>query len=322
MFRRIRQLLGLESGRRSRRRLDLPEVDRAAIASFLSIEHGYPHPDWGTVQHWIESQAHDEAKQAELRRAVAAAWLDEVRDATPDDHRRWRHERVEGLAPMVGTVAVQTSKSVDASLATIERALSKIRGETPIDPIGVVALSTKEEYISFTSHYYPEEGHWGTSGGVYINDGSDSFPFIAVPANVKHSIDQVIAHELTHHALRGCNLPLWIEEGLTQMMEEHCTGRTNFHLNREMLERQRERWGGGEISRFLDGTGFHSAEDDEQELTYHLSQLVVRGLLARDATRFFEFARACRDSSPEDAATLHLDALPEELVERAISVPR
>ena len=103
------------------------------------------------------------------------------------------------------------------------------------------------------------------------------------------------------------------------MMEERVTGVANFKLDREMLERQREKWVDGEVERFVAGESFSSARDDEQELAYHLSQLVVRGWLTREPGKFFAFARACRDASPDEAAHDHLGGSEVEVVEAAIS---
>jgi len=140
------------------------------------------------------------------------------------------------------------------------------------------------------------------------------------PTTLKWAMEQTIAHELTHHALHDAQLPLWVEEGITQMMEERVTGQTNFKLDRQMLRRHREHWLDGSLERFLSGEGFSAPHDDEQELSYHLAQLVVRGLLSRDPKSFFAFARACGTTNPGDAATRHLGATPDEIVERALNV--
>lgn len=317
MLRRLLQRLGV-GGRRSHTGRSLLSIDREEIAGFLSVEHGLPQMDWGAVDLWLSRKEPDEQRRAGLRRAAAAAWLDEVRDSLSEDHRRWRHASVEGLGPMESDRAVRIARGTDGAVALISKALSKMRGPTPIPPFAVVALGSSDAYYSFISHFCPEEGEWGTSGGVYINDGPESFPVIALPTNLKWALEQTIAHELTHHALHGMGLPLWIEEGITQMMEERVTGVTNFKLDREMIQRHQDRWLDGRLELYLSGDAFGSAEEDTQELAYHLSQLVVRGLLAKDASCFFAFARACRSGAAE-AMEHHLGANAEELVERALN---
>ena len=106
------------------------------------------------------------------------------------------------------------------------------------------------------------------------------------------------------------------------MMEERVTNHTYFKVNREMLDRHRDRWLGGDLDHFLSGESFTSPIDDDQELSYHLAQLIVRGLLTRDAKAFFAFARACRESGPTEAAIDNLGAPLSELVEQALRANR
>lgn len=266
---------------------------------------------------WIERGNGGLQGPESVRRAVASAWLDEVRDALTEDHRRWRADRVEGVAPLDGRIAQRIARGTDKAIGMIEKSLEPIRGREPIPAIAVVALASKEDYYSFISHFYPEQGEFATSGGVYLNEGADSFPVIALPAS-NANVEQVIAHELTHHALFRRRLPLWVEEGITQMMEERVTGISNFRLDHEMLRRHRERWLDGGLDPFLSGEAFHSAEDDQQELAYHLSQFVVRGALSKSPEQFFAFLRGCKDELEEKAAARHLRCDPREFVEYAL----
>jgi hypothetical protein len=129
---------------------------------------------------------------------------------------------------------------------------------------------------------------------------------VTLPTTTKWAVEGIIAHELTHHALYNLALPLWAEEGLTQMMEERVAGQGGFALDQEMLARHRKRWLSGGVDRFLSGESFRSPLGDEQELAYNLSQLIVRRMLADHPERFFAFLRACRDVDPEEAAKSHL----------------
>lgn len=320
VLRRLLRILRLSRPTPRRAPLSLPSLPRDEVSHLLRLDHKLPHIDWGAADAWIARTEPDPARHADRRRAIAAAWLDELRDALDDDHRRWRHPQVEGLAPLEGSASQRVARGADRSIEVIERALKPIRDDIPVPPIAVVALSSDEHYYSFISHYYPDEGQWGTSGGVYINDGADSFPILTLPIQLKWAVEQTIAHELTHHALHGLELPLWVEEGLTQMMEERVTGHTNFKLDHEILERHRDRWPEIGLDRFWSGDAFHSPDDDVQELSYHLAQLLVRSLLAQRPRDFFAFARACRDQGIETAAAEHLGARLDVLAEQALSV--
>jgi hypothetical protein len=321
MLSRILKALGFRKSQR-RAPADLVSVDRASIAHAFHTVEGFPHVDWGAAEAWIRGHASTPTDEARFRRAVGAAWLDEVRDTLEEDHKRWRHAGIEGLAPMADDLAVRTARGADRARDIIADALKPMRGMSPIPVVCVIALAKSKDYYSFISRYYPDEGEFGTSGGVYINEGEPSIPMIAMPMNLKHSVEQTLAHELTHHALRGLELPLWVEEGLTQMMEERVTGHTGFTMNQEFLERHQERWGedGVAIGRFWSGDAFHSPHDDEQELAYHLAQLLVRGLLTERPKPFFAFARACAGEGVRAAADEALGEQPEQIAARALRI--
>lgn len=293
MFERIRKLLGAGSAKSAPAPV-LPPIARDDIAHLLRSPHGLPVVDWGFADAWIRSR-HASVDPALARRAVMAACLDEIRDQLEQDHRRWRSAKVEGLAPLEGLAGPALAETAETACRVLERDLRVIRGDAPIPPFALVAVEPYDAYVDFTSAYFPDAGSYATSGGLYLNDGPDSFPIIAANTVARHAVAQIAAHEITHHALRECRLPLFIEEGLTQMMEERVTGIPNFKLDNELVARQRERWGEGRLGEYLAGHGFSSPEDDTQELSYALSQWLVRAELSERPKPFFEFLRRCRD---------------------------
>lgn len=325
MFARLIRIL--RARRASGKSIVLPSLPREQIAPFLFQEEGLPHVDWGMVEVWIERKARGDLTVSQsLRRAVAAAWLDELRDAMPTDSRRWRRASVEGLAPLEGSVGLRAAKAADHSIDVIGKAMREIRGDpatNPIPPIAVVILATAEEYYSFISHFYGEEGEYATSGGIYVRSSADTFPLLAVNGQMTEHLESTIAHELTHHALHpdmtdagiSEGLPLWAEEGLTQLMEERVTGLANFRFDRALLARHRELWEEIGFDGFADGSTFHSPEGERQDLSYNLALALTNNLLTTRPKAFFAFARACRNegANAADAASDHLGGSVEEL---------
>jgi hypothetical protein len=316
----------LRRGNSSFRPESLLSLEPGQTAHLLVQSEGLPHVDWAMASRWIEHQEPALRRTSEaIQRAVAAAWLDALGDAVETDSRRWRSAAVEGLAPAAGNVGPRVAGCADRSIAIIGKALARLRGdprEHPISPVAVVALGTDEEYYSFISHFYSEEGAYATSGGIYIRDDG-AFPLLALNTQSRYNLEATVAHELTHHALKpdprrgqfGAGLPLWAEEGLTQMMEEHVTRVTNFNFGREMLDRHRVLWDTIGLDGFVEGETFHSPEDERQELSYNLAEALVRSLLATRPQEFWAFARACYEEgdSPDHAARTHFDSSEAQL---------
>ncbi|MEX2219424.1 MAG: hypothetical protein WD749_11790, partial [Phycisphaerales bacterium] len=228
------------------------------------------------------------------------------------EYRRWRHEGIEGLAPAED--AARAARTGDRARKVIGTALRALRGDGPIPDVAVIALARSEDYYTFLAPHHPEEGEWATSGGTYVNLGPGALAMIVTHTQAKWGLEETVAHELTHHALEELSLPLWVEEGFTQMMEERVTGLANFKLDREMVERQRALWEERGVEGFLSGDGFFSAEEDVQELSYHLSQWVVRSQLSERAGAFFAFAREAGELGESESAMKHLGMTPGALV--------
>lgn len=313
MLRWLKGLVGARAGLRPSN-VVLPVIERDEIAGFLAESHGLPQVDWGMADLWVSKRANSAIDREMWRRAVASAWLDALRDAIDVAHRRWKGAAVEGIGPVEDDLAPRVARATERAIGVIEPALRAIRGDQPIEALAIVALQETEDYYSFIAHEYPEEGQFATSGGVYMRQREVDFPVIAMPLRVRHSVENTIAHELTHHALWMLDLPLWVEEGFTQMMEERVTGASNFVFTRETVERHRSHWGRSGLDRFWSGEAFHSPEDDEQELAYNLSQAIVRRQLSDRAQAFFAFTRACRSADDgAEAAGQHLDCGLDEL---------
>ena len=297
------------------RRTDTPRAARDLLVlspdetSHLFETHsGLPQVDWGMAETWASRRATAPTEHDRYRRAIAGAWLDAVCAALPTDHKRWRHTHIEGLAPIDNSTAQRIAAFADRAAVTIAGAMQPITDESHIEPVAIVALQARKDYYSFIAPFYPDEGEFATSGGVYIRERDWSWPVIAMPVESnRHSLEQTIAHELTHHALSGRDIPLWAEEGLTQMMEERVTGTPSLRFDFDTRDRHADHWDDDSLQRFWSGDAFHSPHEDEQELAYNLSQLIVRGLLTRQPTQFFAFARtATRDDNGEAAAREHL----------------
>ncbi|MEM7234204.1 MAG: hypothetical protein AAF517_18645, partial [Planctomycetota bacterium] len=131
------------------------------------------------------------------------------------------------------------------------------------------------------------------SGGVYLEDGYSHF---ALNHSEPSSQEFTLVHELTHVCLAGCPLPLWLEEGITQLTEEAILGYSGFTMNREELVRHQEYWRENGLRSFWMGLSFHNP-DDGGELSYALAQVLTRNLLSRGRG---DFLCLLKDAHPLD----------------------
>lgn len=111
-------------------------------------------------------------------------------------------------------------------------------------------------------------------GGVYLNRGHGHF---AMPNGDLERYVSVMSHELCHAFLHHLELPLWLDEAITQGVEHSITGLLPYVLDREMIGRHQDYWDAPRIRAFWSGESFIFA-DEGQELSYHLARFILHGL--------------------------------------------
>ena len=208
----------------------------------------------------------------------------------------WQRPFVEGVGPLEHNLALSLANAADKSYREIQLALRPLRGDGAIPPIALIAIGTTEDYYSFISAYHGDEGEYATSGGVYVNLGPEAFPFVAFPTQPRDGssrCDRARANPPRPQAVASPHLD---RRGVHADDGGACHGSFRFSCQSRVLDRHRERWEQSGLERFWSGESFHSPHENEQELAYHLSQLVVRSSLSERAPQFFAFAKACRDA--------------------------
>jgi len=258
-----------------------------------------PMIDWDAAESRVARLDGGDHERDLWRRSLNAAWLDRLRAELKSPHIRWRTASVEGIAPADADLHSMITRVSEASFVRIHSGLSPAWDGHPIPPAAVVAVASTDDYYTLKATAYGVEGEFAASAGCYLRR---PFPLVLLPTTVRWSVGATIAHELTHHALTGLSLPLWVEEGLTQTMEEVVLGQqTGFRVDREMLERHIAHWSESGLEGFWSGEAFSSAAEDDQELSYHLAELLARRLLADRRRDYLAFIQRC-DSEDAGAA--------------------
>lgn len=149
----------------------------------------------------------------------------------------------------------------------------------------VLAFEDIENYYDYIADFYPDKGEFALSGGIFLDHGYGHFVICMAYGN-EH--DRTIAHELNHALIRHLPLPLWLNEGVTQVVEDIVVGSSYFAVDHTTIRRHREYWSGESIHAFWSGSSFFSP-DEGQELSYHLSQVLFRNLMSDFPKQISEF---------------------------------
>ncbi len=140
---------------------------------------------------------------------------------------------------------------------------------------------------------------------------SGGYQHLAVCSAQESALLHILAHELIHNCLVHLPLPNWLNEGITQTLEEDLVrGRRRVLIDRELFSRHEAFWNDDNIQEFWTGRSFFHA-GDSQELSYNLAVVLMHKIyvdleLPKEDIRSF-IVNAKRGDAGEAAAVMHLD---------------
>lgn len=287
------------------------------IASHLTMHHGLPVMDWIPVQSWVDGIASEEL-QAKAWSATEQAWLLHFREALGPKYRLMQSESAALLSPLDNNVARATLEYMNR---TLKRVTTVLEGVAEVAPWGLdllIVFEDNERYYDYVSHYYPDDGEFAFSGGMFIDAGCGHF--VTVQADLR-SIEPVIAHEMTHACLSHLPLPLWLNEGLAVNTEQRLSGRpASIYTPQQMRAKHLSFWGEREIQEFWSGESF-ARTDDGNLLSYDLARIIVEQI-AKDWDQFRKFAlTADWHDAGAAAAREYLDISLGEIISSLLEKP-
>jgi hypothetical protein len=164
------------------------------------------------------------------------------------------------------------------------------------DRLVVLLFDEIERYYQYINDYYPNDGEYQMSSGVFLSEGLGHF---ALPDTEMSSLESVVAHELTHALVNHLNIPLWVNEGLAVNTEMAITGFSPYLLNKHI-----DYWNAKTIQEFWLGSSF-SKPGEPSDLSYHLAQLLVRSL-SQDYQQFTQFVNKADHHDAGEAAAIEV----------------
>lgn len=282
--------------------LSAPGVAPLVLASHMESANGFPLMDWAAVEDWLAA-IEDPAARQQARQLSVRAWLLHMREVLGPHFSLQESDDAFVLSSLEGTVATATANYVSKARKGVTRVLGKL-AQFPLDQKSIVLVVDDEDwYYHYVGVYYPAEGEFAFSGGMFINAGC---PHFVVRRAHLTAIEPVIAHELTHSAVHHLQLPLWLDEGLAVNTEHKIAGATRgLHTPHQLHAQHRRFWGEAEIQQFWSGESF-SRPDEGNTLSYDLARLMVEQM-ARTWGQFENFVlNATRADAGATAAQTHL----------------
>jgi hypothetical protein len=258
----------------------------------------FPRPDWEAIRKAIE--ARPEAERADLWGAAVMLWLEKMTEVLGSEYRIQESDNFLLLTTVDDDFADMLAGFLESSRTNI---LSTLEGIAADDYSGkhiVIIFDSEQRYYPYISYFYPDEGEFAKSGGIYLNKGYRHFAFPRIIDDIIHS---VAAHELTHACISHLDIPAWLNEGLALKMEDKITGAVPPQMYREQYEQHQQFWNEDTIQLFWSGKSFERP-DEGGGLSYELARFAVE-TLSVDAGVFREFVLDAKSSDSGEAAAIH-----------------
>lgn len=270
-----------------------------SIPSAIEVHDGLPRPDWRIIFDWVDANV-AEADLDEAWTQLARDWLNTVIDALPTGYSLSESSEFMLVANGDDRTANHILNCCEHARCTILDVLAGVSRDEGFGKHVVLAFGDRERYYDYISDFYPDEGEFALSGAIFLDRGYGHFAMCLVPG---HDYERTIAHELTHALMRHLPLPLWLDEGVTQVIEDVVVGNSFFHVDQDLVRRHREYWNGNTIHSFWSGDSFFSP-DDGQELSYHLSRVLVRNLMSDHPKQVISFLKSANYADAGNTALL------------------
>ena len=298
--------------------LSLPVMPPFSIAENLLDGQGFPILDWKKLADWSASAPTPEQASAAIELG-RRAWLLHMRESLSE----YAHLLETGEAWVLSSYETKVALAAARFVATARQRISGVLDGVARFPAGsrsiLVVFDNQDQYYRYVTNYYPEEGEFAFSSGIFVDPGC---PHFVTVLDDLATIEPVIAHEMTHSALAYLGLPRWLDEGIAVSTEQQVSMSHRYPSAQiELMNKHREFWNTERMQEFWSGESFHRT-DDGNSLSYDLARSIV-ALTGREWPTFTKFVLAAKRADAGAAAAmtaLNLDL--GELAAAALRLPR
>lgn len=251
-------------------------------------------PDWNEVALRIGDSLDHEDLHSEWSKECEK-WLESIVSELGKDYRVEKSPNFSIMSNESERYVHVFSEFLERTLKRILSTLDGIASDKGYGKHVAMIFQDIDQYYEYVGMFFPAEGEFGLSSGMYINEGYGHFVF---PSQEIDYIEPIAVHELTHACLAHLPIPLWLNEGIAVLMEDVLAGNRLF-LDKEMAQRHQKYWNEETIQGFWSGESF-VAIDEGQELSYHLAHILTRNI-SQDFTAFAKFSNS---ANYEDAGKM------------------
>jgi len=267
----------------------LPGITPFSVNEYLLTIHNVPILDWKAFAAW-QTEIADPAQQRHATVMGHRAWLCYLKDAIGSHCYLYETDTAFIISSLEPNVIMASAEFIATTRKRINHLLPDVARFPEETKSILIVLDNEDTYYQYVSIYYPDNGDFALSGGMFINAGCPHFVTLRRDLT---ATEPVITHKLTHSALNYLGLPLWLDEGIAVNSEHRlCPRQSRLGEPREMHARHLRFWNTERIQEFWSGHSF-SRQDDGNLLSYDLARILVE-YFSRDWAAFARFVLAAK----------------------------
>jgi hypothetical protein len=266
------------------------------ITCHSAFREGFVRPDWEFIARNIDENC-EEVQRHYAWNGVLEAWLETIIEALGDRYWLGVSKNFLIVSSEAEHYVENLAQFLENALCTIMQTLDGIAAPGRYGKHVVILFDKDKDFFRYISDYYPEEGQFASPAGIFLSRGLGHF---VLPHADIQAAERVVAHELCHACVAHLPIPLWLNEGIAQTMEDVVLRRHHFTTDEWIMDRHCAFWGEEEIQQFWSGESFHRP-DEGQELSYHLARLAM-GALSHDYAAFKRFVLSANRKDAGEAA--------------------
>jgi hypothetical protein len=253
------------------------------IKDAFETVHGLPRAKWELLRTRVCELTGKDRPGEEEWCNIQRYWLKKVGKAAGEQFGIIESKRFLLLAPQPAEagwmleIAEMAQEKVIAALG--ERPGGAVVGKIPI--IKFMGEALYRQHV----RYYAVDDKPGESDGICIRDHGEIH--VALPA--LRTIRTVLPHELVHVHLGGLRLPVWLNEGVAQIVAR----RWKYDLTAELESEARLYWRTRGLEQFWSGDAWHAARTGEGVIfAYIFSERLTKDIRALGESDFKRFLNA------------------------------
>jgi hypothetical protein len=247
------------------------------ISDAITYIDSFPRIQWSKVREAVKPYSDHPAIGA-LWTELAAQWLGVIRDHYGRGYRIIESKHLLLLSAQEAGQNKRLLAVGDAAYERLEKLLHRTPQERGRGMHVVLLMHVSDDYYDYVSYFHEERDRaYGRSAGMHIGDG---YRHTVINAALRRS-HKTLVHELAHNMVAHRPLPLWLNEGLAQTIEDMVAGHRPPLINARGVRLHRRYWSWFGTDHFWEGRGFRDV--GSQRLSYQLSEIIFRNLLANRA---------------------------------------